>query len=42
MVNPHTTPYRYWRTVVQDLGVEGSGEVRIGDFRLYVGGNLVL
>lgn len=40
--NITTTPYRYWRTVVVDNGGEGTGETRIGDFRLYVGGNLVL
>ncbi len=32
------TPYRYWRTVIQDSGA--SAEARIGDFRLYVAGVL--
>lgn len=44
LVNITATPYRYWRVVCrcQGDGEGGTSDSRIGDFRLYVGGNLVL
>ncbi|MEQ1761569.1 MAG: hypothetical protein ABL984_00350 [Pyrinomonadaceae bacterium] len=37
------TPYRYWRVVNRDPGDEGgAGDARLGDFRLYIGGVLLV
>lgn len=33
------TPYRYWRIVIKDTFSEGAPDARLGDFRLYVGGD---
>ena len=37
-----STAYRYWRIIVQDVFVVGNPDARIGDFRLYTSGGIVL